>query len=371
MRTLVSSIAFAVAGLFYAQAHAAGYGFVWANNPQATIYEPDPRYSFSTTGFMATGRTNSISRLGTGHYSVQFSGLASNTGNVQVTSYGGRSGHCKVAGWGPSGADELVEIRCFAADGAPQDNLYVVTFDSDESTPWAERAYLWNNLPSSSGTPAPEYQSGEGSALGTITFNGTGDYTVNLPIGDLGIRERGIAHVTAYGTDAVYCVWHPFADIPTTVATINVRCYDPSGAPANSMFSLSYGRFAPLEANTISYAHADQPQAASYIVPADRSAAVSYQCWSGGPSDSIQVTRNDVGFYTVTFPTIAFALGTQPRKDTVMVTASESGAHRCHVRGWYGAGSNTKVDVLCTNAAGTALDSMFGITYATNQFCIE
>lgn len=358
MKTFVSSLVFAIAALSYAQAHA-GYGFVWADNPYAAFYEPSPSYSFNT------GSTNSISRLGTGHYRVRFGGLGSNTGNVQVTSYGGGSGHCKVEQWFWSGADEMVDVRCFAADGIPEDNMYVVTFDSDKFS-WAERAYLWNNLPSRSGTPDPNYQFVRGATLGTVTFNRTGNYTVRLPIGGSGTGDRGIAHVTAYGTDAVYCVWDSFTRNPTTVANIRVRCYDPSGAPANSMFSLSYGRYAPLEASTISYAHADQPQAASYMARADRSGAVRNECLP--PSDSIQVTRNEVGFYTVSFPTFHFS---PDFKDTVMVTANGSGARRCNVLGWFGTGSNTEVNVFCTDATGTALDSRFGITYATNEFCIE
>ena len=372
MRISISSLAFLIVASFYTQAHA-GNGFVWADKPFDVSYEPDPRYSFSTGGkpdpsYSVSSDTNSISRLGTGYYQVRFGGLGSDTGNVQVTSYGSSSSsYCKVGYWSPDGADELVDIRCFSANGDPEDNQYVVTFDNDKTTPWGERAYLWNNLLSGSGTPEPSYQFVHGSTLGTVTFNSTGDYTVQLPIGSSDTEDRGIAHVTAYGNDAVYCVWDSFTSDPTTVATIRVRCYTPSGDPADSMFSLSYGRYAPLEANTISYVHADQPQTDSYMARADQSGAVRIECHS--PSDSIQVTRKDIGSYTITFPIFPFPGPTF--QDTVMVTAKGSDARRCTVVDWLEVGSNTEVNVFCTNAAGVALDSEFGITYATPESCIR
>jgi hypothetical protein len=358
MKTVISTIAFAIVTLFYAQAHA-GYGFVWAHNPQAAIYEPDPAYSFSTGG------TNSISRQGTGIYQVRIGGLGSNTGNVQVTAYGGGSSYCKVAQWLPSGADELVDVLCFAANGEPEDNRYVVTFDNDKLSWWGSRTYLFNDLSNSSGTPNPTYQFVPGSTLATVRFNSTGSYTVRLPREDSDSQDHGIAHVTAYGTDAVYCVWSAFTRNSNGVTKLGVRCYDSSGAPANSLFSLSYGRYAPLEAHTISYAHADQPRTASYIPLADRRGAVRTECHP--PSDSIQVTRNGVGIYRVTFPT---SLG-PTFKDTVMVTANGAGGRRCKVGGWSAAEANTEVDVFCTTAAGTPINSKFGITYATNEFCIR
>ncbi len=99
-------------------------GYAWANDPASASYTPSTTYSFSSSGGAVTA-----TRSGTGVYAITFAGLGGNGvagGNVQVTSYGAGSEHCKVASWGSSSANFAVNIRCFNAAGAAVDSRYSV-----------------------------------------------------------------------------------------------------------------------------------------------------------------------------------------------------------------------------------------------------
>ena len=102
-----------------------GSGYVWANNPTASNYTPDPVYSYNSTGGAVR-----ISRSSVGTYAVQFTGFGGRGqpgGNVQVTAYGRGTESCKVASWDSGGADFIVNVHCFLASGKPVDTRYSAT----------------------------------------------------------------------------------------------------------------------------------------------------------------------------------------------------------------------------------------------------
>ena len=100
-------------------------GYAWANNPSSSSYTPSTLYSFNSSGGGTT-----ITRSATGVYQVTFTGLGSNGtegGHVQVTSYGSGNSHCKVRSWDSTGADFVVNVRCFdGGAGAAADSQYDV-----------------------------------------------------------------------------------------------------------------------------------------------------------------------------------------------------------------------------------------------------
>ncbi|MCI0409231.1 MAG: hypothetical protein L0191_11845, partial [Acidobacteria bacterium] len=122
MRTAGTLGALLAAGL---PSHAvAQISYTWANRPAAAEYQPDPLYSHNSAGGTIT-----ISRHGTGAYTIRFAGLGEKGrggGHVQVTGYGDGSDMCKVARWGYRRPDFVVEVRCFGADGAAADGRYTV-----------------------------------------------------------------------------------------------------------------------------------------------------------------------------------------------------------------------------------------------------
>lgn len=108
--------------------------FIWADQPSPTQYTPDPDHQLNSTGAL-----NTITHTGTGAYTVRLPGLGAAAGHVQVTGdYWGSQGdlakvRCKVAGWGPSGADQLVRVRCFTNAGLPTDARFSMTYIKDTS----------------------------------------------------------------------------------------------------------------------------------------------------------------------------------------------------------------------------------------------
>jgi hypothetical protein len=102
--------------------------YAWADQPTASSYTPSTFYSSNPTGGAI-----SITRLGTGRYSVTWSGLGSNLldgGDVQVTAYGSAgptsNAHCKVEFWGSQDA----YVRCFSPTGTLVDSDFSVLFGS-------------------------------------------------------------------------------------------------------------------------------------------------------------------------------------------------------------------------------------------------
>lgn len=99
-------------------------GYVWANNPTSASYTPSTTYSHNSSGGTIT-----ITRSSIGRYAVRFAGLGGSGtagGHVQVTAYGGGSETAKVANWGSSGTDFIVNVRCFNSSGTPVDTRYTV-----------------------------------------------------------------------------------------------------------------------------------------------------------------------------------------------------------------------------------------------------
>jgi hypothetical protein len=96
--------------------------YAWADQPSSPAYTPSTFYSWNPSGGSV-----SITRFGTGRYSVSWSGLALlDGGDVQVSAYGGGNAQCKVENWGSNTAN----VRCFAPGGAPVDSFYTVLYGS-------------------------------------------------------------------------------------------------------------------------------------------------------------------------------------------------------------------------------------------------
>jgi hypothetical protein len=100
------------------------WAYVWANEPASGSYTPDAAYQLSSLPGSA-----SIVRSGVGVYAVTLPGHAGPDGtHVQVSSYGTIGRHCNVSSWGSSGADMVVNVRCFDSAGAPVDAAFALSF---------------------------------------------------------------------------------------------------------------------------------------------------------------------------------------------------------------------------------------------------
>jgi hypothetical protein len=220
--------------------------YVWANNPSAASYTPSlPRQ------FNPTGAFNTITRTGTGSYSVRLPGLGAQAGHAQVSAYGSGSERCRVGGISPNGTDQQVWINCVNQIGWAVDTQFVMTYVQDTSIVGFDvnepgdgafpptTAYAFANEPTTASyIPALQRQNYQYNTTGgttTITRLGVGDYQVSFPGQDL---ARGHVQVGAYGWyngGGKYCKvqeWNPDG--------VRVQCYDATGIAADSYYMVTF-----------------------------------------------------------------------------------------------------------------------------------
>lgn len=233
--------------------------YLWANQPTATsAYVPSETYQFNSAGPPSV-----IKRSQTGVYRVYLQGVWDklNGGHIQVTGYGFGSERCKVAGWGASPEVGLpgygwlasgtvrAEVRCFTAGGAPADSRFTLTFADRENILGADicchsngrlSAYGWASQPTSPSYTLPSAWSWNGwSGWAEGTRHAEGSYAVQFYSGFSGAQYGlgdGHVNVTAYGTGPEFCkvAWWG------TSSGAAVRCFDASGAPVDTRFTIAY-----------------------------------------------------------------------------------------------------------------------------------
>jgi len=137
-----------------------------------------------------------------------------------------------------------------------------------------------------------------------------------------------------------------------TTQNVNVRCFTPAGALADSTFTASFLR-AVANLGPIGYVWADQISAASY------SPSSTYSFNSAGGANTI--TRSAVGAYQVHLPGLGQSNG------NVKVTAYGSGSELCKVSSWGPSGTTQLVNVRCFTTGGAPVDTRFTMTYARNS----
>lgn len=321
------------------------WGYVWADQPTAASYVPSTFYQRNSSG-----ATNTITRNGQGYYTVRFPNIGLVGGTVNVTAYGSTSHMCKVGSWGSSGSDQLVNVRCFTNTGVLADTLFTASFTGTVQNP-GEIGYAWANQPSAlSYTPSTTYQFNSTGAVNTIARNNIGNYTVVMP--GLGAASAGHVKVTAYGfDDSSNCKVGSWSQNLGN-RTINVLCFTAAGAPVDTYYTVTYVNnigILGVPGAASAYVWANQPTASPYTP------STFYQFNSTGALNTI--TRNGIGFYTVHLPGLAVNNG------HVQATAYGGSTDRCKVTSWYAVGGELLVNILCTNPAGTPVDTYYTASY--------
>jgi hypothetical protein len=329
-----------------------GNAFVWAHDPTAASYTPSATYQFNST--QPWQAVNTISRTGTGSYTVFLPNLGSPSGTVLVNAYGFTANSCKVASWGPSGTSQAVNVRCFNPAGQLADTQYTLSYNN-----WigggSDIGYVWANEPTSASyLPSPTYQANSSGATNRITRSDTGTYQVFLP--NLG-QSAGHVQVTAYGYGSERCKvtgWGPSG----TDQFVGVRCFTTTGALADTFFTLTYVRDTNILGNNpvcctpdgypTAYVWAHDPTSASYVPSS------LYQFSDFGARDKVTAGRLGTGYYAVHDSYVTFSEG------DVQVTAYGYGSEYCHVAYW---NPTDGIRVLCYDAAGNPVDTLYDASY--------
>jgi len=328
-------------------------GFAWSQDTTGAFD------ASSLFAFNSDRGTVKISNLDVGRYEVRFGQMATAGGNVQVTAYGSGARRCKVESWDPSGADERVLVRCFTPDGSPVNTNFTVSFQARTGLLGSFGGYVWADQPSTASyAPNSDYQWNSAGGAITAQRSSTGSYNVSFPNQNI---SGGTVEVTAYGTGSEYCKvvdWGSFS--------VDVACFDASGAPVDAQFSLVFAAGIPNGTGSAYYAWADQPSASSYTP------FTTYQQGILGGVGTIgtpaTITRSDTGSYSVTFP----QMGSGIASSNVQITAYGSGSEYCDSAGWSDNNSDgsASASVACFSASGAPVDTTFAITYSNTSFII-
>ena len=189
--------------------------------------------------YTANGITPTFSSAGTGRVTVRFIDLPGSYGNAQVTAVGNDNVRCKVQGWSVNSGDRLVDVRCHNSAGTLTNSSFVVYYAAAVPGSYAGAYLLVTNATSalnfSYAAPTGYNYNSEGGP-NRVTRISTGVYDNRLPGNGL---NEGTNHVTAHGTGSEYCnVASSTADGNDRI--VRVRCFNTSGQPANSAYSLDY-----------------------------------------------------------------------------------------------------------------------------------
>jgi hypothetical protein len=325
------------------------------------LESPDTHFTYQSNGLSPT-----FSSAGTGRVTVHFDDLPGSYGNVQITAVGSDTARCKVQGWYVTSGDRSVDVRCHNSAGTLTNSSFVVYYHTAVSGSIGG-AYLLNSNPTSAlDIPynAPSgYRYNEFGGISRITRTDTGVYENRLPGHGAG---DGIAHVTAYGTDSAYCnVSSSLADGDDQL--VRVRCYDTSGQPANSGYSLD---FKPLGFQNIAGTGAS--------AVAHNSASSSYRptLWynSGAcqpKTRDARATRTATGKYQMRFDSMS-PLDTGVIWTVGLVSGYGSGSGYCKIGRdtgiqWWSTENDTDIEipVRCYNNSGGLMDRRYTTTYVT------
>ncbi len=301
--------------------------YIWADDPSAVSYAPSPAYTFNA------GAPVSVTRLDYGTYRVDLGAIVSGAGgNVQVTGYGLNGDYCNISSWSSGSAF----VNCFNANTTPGDtqfSLFVLKAAAGEVND--ELAYVWANNPATANyTPNPAYTYNNGNPV-SISRNGTGVYTVAL--GTIVATPGGNVQVTAYGPESNRCKVQNWS-----AGNVQVNCFDGSGNPSDSRFSLLFVR-ANLSDEGLAYVWGNNPAAANYTP----NPAYSFNL--GAP---VSITRQATGTYKVQLGNIASGSG-----QNAQVTAYGATNDHCKVVSWSGGA----VNVRCFAPNGTPTDAQFSL----------
>jgi hypothetical protein len=229
--------------------------------------------------------------------------------------------------------------------------------------------YALNSKPTFAGTynPTASYAFNSASNKATsvsIKRNSIGFDTVTF-LG-LGSNVASNVQVTAFNSHN-YCVLGSWGSPNKPDVTIDVFCFDPTGARADTGFTLLY------QARN-EWTHANS---ALGFLWANKQSTPSYTPDSSGSFNSTggtnTITRTGTGQYKATLPNVGNSGGGDVQVTAYYAESSflkkapgivaHPGALRCQVAFW----NLSTVDVTCVNFSGNPVDAEFSLLYTVNE----
>ncbi|GHJ44679.1 hypothetical protein Cs7R123_20210 [Catellatospora sp. TT07R-123] len=294
-----------------------------------------------------TPAATTVVPIGVGRYQVKFPGQAAIGGVVHVTAINTAPHSCQVEAFGVSGADEIVNVRCFKVGGVLDNSGFSAIFSQSSGVSgFGPFGYVDTQA---SGAIVGQYNAS--GAANTVTPLAVGQWLVRFPgIGSAGPVD-GSVQATPVGTVNARCKvanWNSLA----AEQRVWVYCFTPAGAPMNTRFTLTYQQKVSL------YGPSWPPKYFGYLwfKPPVGPATTNFNSVGGFGVNT--VAGSGAGLFLVTFPNIAFT------PDTVQVTAFGTTPDFCGLNTtWAHIGTSTVVrDVNCFTVNGTPVTSGFTVS---------
>ncbi|MEV4479669.1 hypothetical protein [Micromonospora coxensis] len=330
---------------------------VWAHAPTTAEYRPSWGYTATDTegGVL-------IRRTGTGAYTVVLEQAPARTGVAHVVAYGGGPVHCTVAGWYRSlvAPDLLIQVRCFAATGAPVDSRFVATFSNRRQIHQGRLAWFVTDQAVPTGLRTLPAGYGYDSTGGAIRYErletGRYQFRMNPNPDPPGTAYFPLTHVTALGTSAVNCQisWPDHWQ---------VRCANAAGIPVDARFAVTYGTRVDL------LGHSAGPRFASGTLYGEnvRDGVIGGDAYNSTLGD-YGGARGDLlgtGRYQMTFRNTAATYGTAFVNAHAPHFDSQPIRGHCVLASWSRSGADTVVQVNCYAWRGVPANLNARISYTT------
>nr|BFE63923.1 hypothetical protein GCM10020063_084490 [Dactylosporangium thailandense] len=325
----------------------------------ASAAMPD-RFAFvlwNGSATVATGTTPSATTVVTGppgRYRILFPGAAAARGVVHVTAINDIPHWCQANTWGPSGVDEIVYVDCYKAGGTPDFTPFTAFFESSSPPSAAISGHFGYVDAQPTGALVSSFNSA--GALNTVTPGVPGQWLVKFPGLATPGPIDGSLQATAVSATAARCKVFKWSS-GAAGQTVLVGCFDASGAPVNTRFTLTY------QWQTSLYGAKIPPKYFGYLwnAPPLGPAATNFNSVLGAGANTI--TSAGLGLSLLKFPQLAIT------PDTVQVTAAGPTSDFCGLNtAWFHFPPDTVVrDVNCFTNAGAPVNTGFLIS-VNSQF---
>lgn len=325
------------------------WAFAFMNNPTPPAgFLMDPTRQWKSDNVP----DSTVSPLVPGRYRVKFPNIASANGVAHVTAVAGDPRWCQVWNYYASGADQIVEVQCYKYTGAvvtPDWSAFTVMYSTSSGPLAGPGTYAYVQGKSTGGTATSYNPFG---LVNTVTHGGigTGVYKVFLPGVSTGLFDGNLQVTAQHPNSPRRCkidFWNPGGGGLDVV----VRCYDHTGAPADSWFDLTYHRERSV------YGAFSPPRYFAYL-------------WSNGfPGPSSYNSVGSINTMSSAGPGLAYVEFHKVgfREGHVQVSGYRSGASYCNLQNVWGlSGAVVLVrNVICWSAAGAPVTPEFFVSYSS------
>ena len=328
-----------------------GGAHVWADDPFAASYTPDPLYTDSK-GHEGPQNAERIHRLGIGRYEVLLPNVAPLGSTLaHVSGYGFDDSYATIEEWLDDGCGGTrVFVRTYSATGVATDARFLLNYVTNR--PWQRRetAWAWVYPPGqgSSWVPDPDYQYNSSGLQVTVNRDPgqSNRFRVNFP--GFG-SASGCVHATAYGGNHTAVV-NSWSRVGTTIQAW-VELFTQSGTPANDAAFTVRWRGLGNDSNREAYLFANSANATNYTPD-------PFYSWNAKRADPT-IQRTGTGIYTVYLP----GLGQSNVGGHVQVTPYGPNLLRAKVWSWSPNGNDMAATIRISDANGQLVNGLFVMSY--------